>query len=294
MDVFSELMRSSRGYLREAAASAARELGLFESLPLRAESLHESLRVEPRRLRALVRVLLLEGILLDTDGLLRKGVLPAPRALPREGWGRLAEVIRQDRPLPEDGAGEPLRRFHDHLRAAGAEPAREVAMKLGPRGPLLDLGGGAGAYAAAFLHAWPGERAIVADRAPVLQLAREAVPGAELAALDLLGPEPWPPGARVALFANVLHLFPARDAARLVARAARNLLPGGTVAVKDFAADSEAGILFSLNMALFTAEGEVHAAADLQTFLRDAGLRDVRAERLLCAPECLLVRGTAP
>jgi hypothetical protein len=128
----------------------------------------------------------------------------------------------------------------------------------------------------------------------VLELARHAVPAATGVALDLLGAEPWPTGARVALLANVLHLYGRADAAGLVARGAQAVLPGGTVAVKDFDGSSDAGVLFSLNIALFTEEGEVHEETALRSFFRDAGLRDVQVERLRCAPEALLVRGQAP
>lgn len=297
-DFFSDLPRGSHDYFTAAAAAAGHELGLFEALPGTAGALAERLRVGPRRLRALVRALLREGALVESDGVLLAGSVPAQRPLPREGWGQLARVIREDRPLASAGidgtAGEALRRFHDHLRGAGAGAAREVAGLLGPRGPLLDLGGGAGAYAAAFLEQHPGERAILVDRPAVLELARAAVPLAELVALDLAEPSPWPKGARAALLANVLHLFPAAEAARLVERAARSVTPGGTVAVEDLDAGSEAGILFSLNMALYTEGGEVHDTETLLAFFRDAGLREVRAQPLRCAPDAVLVRGTAP
>lgn len=296
-DVFSAALRASR-FLSDAASSAAHELGIFDALPAPAADLGVRLRLPQRRLSALVRALVADGALLEEDGHLRRGAVPPRRAFPRAGWGRLADAIRADRPLPAaavDGvAGEELRRFHDHLRRAGIEAAREVAERLGPEGPLLDLGGGTGIYAVAFLERYPGERAVVVDRPDVLELARETPAGAELVPLDLLGPDPWPRGARIALLANVLHLFPAADAARLVERAARSIEPGGIVAVKDFDAESPAGVLFSLNMALFTEAGEVHGVEVVRSFFSSAGLRDVSFERLRCAPESILFLGRAP
>ncbi|HTO99663.1 MAG TPA: methyltransferase [Myxococcales bacterium] len=274
----------------EAALGAAHELGLFAALPCPAAALAERLRVGPRRLGALVRVLLLDGSLVERGGEL----WPGPALRPGAVWSGMAEAIRTDRPLPAGGisglAGEDLRRFHQHLLVAGAPAAREVAARLGPRGPLLDLGGGAGAYAGAFLAAHPGERALIADRPAVLDLARSAAPSAELLALDLLGDVPWPSGARVALLANVLHLHGPADAARLVARAAQAVVHGGTVAVKDFDGASAAGVLLCLTMALFTGDGEVHGEAALRSFFRDAGLREVEVARLRSAPEALLLR----
>jgi O-methyltransferase len=241
----------------------------------------------------LVRALLLEGALAGSDGVLRCGRVPARGPPPGGVFAGIAEAIRMDRPLPADGVagapGEDLRRFHEHLLAAGAEAAEEVANRLGPRGPLLDLGGGAGAYSAAFLAAHPGERAVIADRPAVLELAHRAVPSAGCVPLDLLGEEPWPDGFRIALLANVLHLYGPADAARLLARAAKAVLPGGTVAVKDFDASSAAGVLFSLNMALFTQDGEVHGETALRSFFQRAGLGGPHVERLRCSPETLLL-----
>src|SRR5215468_8637210 len=92
------------------------------------------------------------------------GSLPEPGPVPEAGWGRLAHVIRTDEPLndPID-----LRRFHDYLFEAAREPARELWARLDLRGPLLDLGGGTGGYAAAY----PGE-ATVADLPEVVKLAQ--------------------------------------------------------------------------------------------------------------------------
>jgi len=295
-DVFSQAMRASR-VLLDAATAAAHELRLFEVLPERSDAIALRLGVAPRRLRALLRALLLDHTLVEEDGqLVCRSVPPQPR-VPRTGWGRLAEVIRTDRRLATDAVdgvdGDALRRFHDHLRSGGADAAREVSSKLGPLGPLLDLGCGSGAYAEAFLEDRPGERAIVVDRPAVLELTRASVPRAEPVSLELLGGESWPRGARIALLANVLHLFSAAEAARLVERAAQAVEPGGTVAVKDFDAATAGGVLFSLNMALYTDAGEVHSAEALRGFFADAGLGDVRFERLRCDPDSLLVQATA-
>jgi hypothetical protein len=294
-DVFSQAMCASRA-LMDAATVAAHELRLFEVLPARSDAVAGRLGVAPRRLQALLRALVLDHTLVEENGeLVCRSVPPRPQ-VPRIGWGRLAEVIRTDRPLSTDAVdgldGEGLRRFHQHLLNAGADAAQEVSSKLGPRGPLLDLGCGSGAYAEAFLAERPGERAIIVDRPAVLELARASVPRAEPVSLELLGGESWPRGARIALLANVLHLFSTADAARLVERAARAAEPGGTVAVKDFDAATPGGVLFSLNMALYTEAGEVHSAEALNGFFADAGLVDIGIERLHCEPDSVLMQAT--
>src|SRR5206468_3585050 len=126
--------------LRAAAAAAAHDLDLFAALPCPAANLANRLGVPPRRLAALVRVLLADGLLVDRDGALRASAIPPRRPLLPGGWGNLADVIRTDRPPAGEaisGApGPELTRFHHHRRTAGAPAAQEVVERLGPRGPF--------------------------------------------------------------------------------------------------------------------------------------------------------------
>jgi hypothetical protein len=176
-----------------------------------------------------------------------------------------------------------LARFHAHLAAAGHADARALAATLAAlpeaaRG-LVDLGGGAGHYAVAFLDAAPAARATVVDRADVVALV---TPHDRLAcvAADLF--DVHVPRHGLALLANVLHLYDAADAARLVARAAAL---ADAVVVKDLWIEPDrsgppGALYFALNMALFTDGGDVHSAARIADWLRAAGLRDPAVERL--------------
>src|SRR5439155_26345487 len=112
---------------------------------------------------------------------------PGP-ARSREGWERLAEVIRSDRPLP---ASESMA-FHAHLEKVGAGPARELWAAVQAPPPLLDLGGGTGTYA----KAYPGPSTVV-DRPGVGELAVDLLSGI------------YPGDQGTALLCNVLHLFAA-------------------------------------------------------------------------------------
>ncbi len=193
-------------------------------------------------------------------------------------WGELARVIRADLPIEEPGGEEALRRFHGYLLGAGAGPARNLWRKVEARGPLLDLGGGAGVYTKAFLEAHPGEEAILADREEVLALAD--VPGARLLPLDILN-SPFPK-AQTILLANVLHLFGERDCRTILAKAAA---AGKLVVVKDLLIEPDRsgpaeGVFFALNMALFTLEGDVHDPEAIAFWMREAGLAEPRRVRV--------------
>jgi len=270
---------ASEPVLCDAAIAAAHELGLFDGAAPR----------QTHRLRALRAVL---------DAL---GAFAAPPARPevqRAGWGLLADVIRSDRPLPI-GDGE-LPRYHDHLVRAGAPAAREVAALLGG-GSLLDLGGGAGAYTAAFLDRYPAARATLVDSAAVVALAAEHLAPFAPRVTFVAGDAREVAVARhdTVVLANVLHLHGAAACAELCAAAGRAVAPGGTVAIVDFHVEPDrsgplASLLFALGMAIYTDAGDVHDADAIAGWLADAGLVDVELQRLASDPSALLVRARRP
>lgn len=220
--------------------------------------------------------------------------VPRP-AIARAGWGLLADVIRGDRPLPVE-TGDGLRRLHHHLADAGADAAREFASSLGGTS-LLDLGAGAGAYSKAFLLAHPGASATLVDTREVLGLAVERL--GELGERcrfvegDASTVEAGE-GYGAVLLANLLHLHSPAMCARLCAAAARAVAPRGVVVIKDLRLDDDRsgpleGLLFALNMAIYTEEGNVYSTSRLRTWLTEAGLVDVEERRLVAAPDAIVV-----
>lgn len=306
MDVFGLAVTAGGEFLRAAAVGAAHELGVFEALA-RAGTVDEvaaALGVGARRLRPLLDVLVADGVLArDGDRFRVAGEVPARAEVVRAGWGLLADVVRDDRPLPPHAEGDGLDRYHAHLVSAGAAAAAELVSIVGG-GALLDLGGGAGTYTAAFLAADPAARATIVDEAAVLALARE-----HLAGVGVLDRVTLVEGdARsvevgdhfdVALLANVLHLHGAEACAALVGAAARAVRPGGVVVIKDLRLDddrrgSREGLWFALDMAIYTEAGDVHATGALLAWLRGAGLVDVEARELACAPDGIVALGRKP
>src|SRR5688572_25100391 len=121
------------------------------------------------RVRALVDALVETGVLVRVGDGVACGDLPSRPEVVAEGWGRLAEVMRSDRPLT---LGADPTAYHRHLLRAGADSACELA-RLVTGAKLLDLGGGAGTYTAAFLDAHLAATATLVDFADVLALARD-------------------------------------------------------------------------------------------------------------------------
>lgn len=165
--------------------------------------------------------------------------------------------------------------------------ARNVAPHLARKYPLdgvkrlLDVGGGSGIYAVAYLEAHPLLRAVVWDRPEVLKVAREmaesfgvadrleTVPG------DMFA-DPVPTDCDVALVSNILHDWDIPECRTLVRRLADALPPGGRLLIHDvFLNDAHDG---PLPIALYSAalfaltEGRAYSAAEFRAFLSEADL----------------------
>lgn len=307
MDVFGLAVTVGGAFLRDAALAAAHDLGVLSALG------GDGLALDPlatriglghgRRLRPLLDVLVAVGVLARTGERYSIAAAIPPRPdVPDAGWGRLAQVIRDDQPLVAHDDADGLARYHRHLLGAGEAAAVDLAAML-PAGALLDLGSGAGVYSAAFLATHPQATATLVDEPAVLALARAHLHGRGLdeRATYVAGDARTVDvrGCDVALLANVLHLHPPSVCAALVAAAAAAVVPGGLVVVKDLRLDddrrgSAEGLWFALDMAIYTDGGDVHTTSALTGWFAAAGLVDVEVRRQACVPDGVVVLGRRP
>ena len=312
MDVFESVVRTARPHLRLAATQAAGELGIWDALdrPSNVLEISDNIGVSPDRLEALLDVLAIEGVLERTAGTpncYRRCARPDAQAslLPLEGWGRLAEVIRRDEPLSTEGgfatSDESQRKYQEHLLEVGRKPAEELTHRwlVGSEMSLLDLGGGAGIYTAAFLDANPEARAVLVDRPEVVPLAKEslgkyenriAFVAGEIESVNL------GEGHSVALMSNLLHLHGAASCRRLIECAVDALAVGGKLFVKDLRIEPDrsgpvTSVYFALNMALYTQSGTVHSPQNITSWIADAGLVDIEIGTLECSRDALVIHG---
>ena len=146
---------------------------------------------------------------------------------------------------------------------------------------LVDVGGGTGIYAIAFLQKYPGLRAIVLDRPEVLKVAQEMAHAYGVAdrlqtqAADMFR-DPLPSDADVVLLSNILHDWDVPECRTLIAKCAASLRPGGKLLIHDvFLNDALDG---PLPIALYSAalfcltEGRAYSAGEYRDWLTEAGL----------------------
>ena len=155
---------------------------------------------------------------------------------------------------------------------------------------MLDVGGGSGAYAIAFAQAHPDLTAVVLDLPTVLPIADGHIGKAGLSkrittrAGDLrhddLGRD-----FDLVFLSSICHMLGPSGNRDLLARSARALAPGGRVVIQDFILEPDRtgprqAVLFAINMLVGTEAGGTYTEEEYASWLKAAGLTDVRRIRL--------------
>jgi len=89
------------------------------------------------------------------------------------------------------------------------------------------------------------------------------------------------------LIGNVLHQYSGEQTRKLLQKAYKAAKsPGGTIVIHDFVADDErsketACLLMSLDMLLYTDDGDVHTFSEYKSWLEEAGFKDVAGPTLV-------------
>jgi SAM-dependent methyltransferase len=210
-------------------------------------------------------------------------------------WGRVLESVKTGLPLDHDEPDEPdyRRRFTWAMHHRTLETAPKIAAQINLRGArtLLDLGGGPGTYAMAFLAKNPRLRATVCDRPAALDVAKEIASthkaGARLSYLPLdLLTEAIPGAYDVIWYSNVLHIYSPQDNQAVLRGAFAALNPGGRLLIQDAFLHDREGLfpeeasLFAVSMLLFTEQGNTYTAAETTAWLRDAGFERIKVLRM--------------
>ena len=316
---FDEFRDAVSAYRLPVVLLAALELNLCTAVGNRTwtvQELAKELKVSERGLAILCRNLAMVGVLRKQGAMYKNSrlgatALNASHPAYRGGyldlikshwkdWSRLQESIQSGLPIDHDVPDSPewRRRFSwaMHHRTLEIAPAITAQVKLGGAGTLLDLGGGPGTYALAFLAHNPRLRATVCDRDAALEVAREVAAthkaGRRLSYLPLdFTKEPIPGTYDVIWYSNVLHIYSAEDNQAIFRRALAALAPGGRLIIQDAFLHDRQGLfpadasLFAVSMLLFTKGGDTYSASEVKRWLRDAGFNRVKLLRIKKATE---------
>lgn len=287
------------------------ELNLFTlltSVPLSAEEVAGRIGADLRALTILLDALSAMGLLVKQSGeyycppstspflsaAAPSSIMPMVLHMVHlwERWSRLTGVVKgvkfQEKPTPPSPDAVELRAFIGamHVIAAPIAPRIVAAVSPGTSRVMLDVGGGSGAYALAFLQAVPEMRCTLFDRPAVIEMARERLSEAgvlnrvSLISGDFYRDE-FPPGHDLAFVSAIIHQNSPEQNLDLFLKVFRALVPGGRVVIRDHVMASDRtrpkdGAIFAVNMLVGTTGGNTYTYEDINDCLTKAGFIRVR------------------
>jgi SAM-dependent methyltransferase len=201
------------------------------------------------------------------------------------------ESVRSGLPIDHDTPDTPDYRrqftWAMHHRTLEIAPAIAAQIPLAGSTTLLDLGGGPGTYAMAFLAKHPMLRATVCDREAAIEVAKEIAnthkARRRLSYLPLdFSNEPIPGTYDVIWYSNVLHIYSPEENQAIFRRVGAALRPGGRLIIQDAFLHDRKGLypveasLFAVSMLLFTRGGNTYSVPDTVRWLKEAGFIGVK------------------
>ena len=289
---------------------SAFELGIFGALGRQegsSEDVARKLGTDPRATDRLLNALVVMGFILKEGDKFRNSasaekflIASSPDYLPGlmhtvhlwDTWSTLTEAVKRGTSMssqmqpnadPANWTAALIAAMNDRARKQAPIAATLVGLKEGMR--ILDVGGGSGAFAVAFVRAKEKVTATIFDLPHVLPLTAEYVRVQQLSErIDYVAGDytrdPLPSGYDLVFLSAIIHSNPPEENGKLIRKCAGALNPGGAVVVQDFIMDESrtqppGGAFFALNMLVNTAAGDTYTESEVREWMKDAGLSDI-------------------
>jgi SAM-dependent methyltransferase len=283
----------------------------------------------PRLTDVMVTLFKAQGLLVESAGRLRLTPVAAEHLVASSPWFLgpyfaslkdragavdLLEVMRTGRPVFWGGRQEAKPDWHAAMeddayaeRFTAAMDCRGVllgqaaaaAVDLSNASRLLDIAGGSGIYACAFVARHPHLHASVLEKPPVDAVASRLIAArgfsdrVSVVTADMMA-GPLPAGFDAHLWSNVLHDWDIPDVRRLIAASHHALRPGGFFLMHDaFLNDAKDGPLhvaeYSVTLAHAT-QGRCYGTAEIRGWLEEAGFAHVAYAETAAARGLVIAR----
>lgn len=214
-----------------------------------------------------------------------QGNIVAHSAACAEFWHNLPEATRVDKtkPVKSQNAHRNFILGMRDIAATGRADTLVEAVDLSGRRKLLDVGGGPGLYAIAFVKRYPQLQAVIFDTPETLKITREVLSRENLADRVTLQPGDWNTDdfgcdCDVVLLSNVLH-GPASAAEKKLKKSFDAMPAGGLLIIQDFLLNEEKtgplpAALFNLMRGAFS-RTELFAIVEQAGFVNPAVVREL-------------------
>jgi len=299
-----EILELAGGFKASRALLTAFELGLFTALGESgataagaARAIDADPRATERLLCALCALELVEkrgGVYCNSPAAQRHLVASSPGYLAGlchtgnlwDAWSTLTACVRKGcRVQRMTGWTENFIEAM-HSRARRVAPRLVDYLELAGATRMLDVGGGSGVFAMAFVREDPERRATLLDLPDVIPIARRFLEAEHLAErIECVEGDyheaDFGEGYDFVLLSAILHINSAEQNRALLEKTARALLPGGLVVLREFLVDESRtapvhAALFGLNMLVATERGDVYTESEIAGWLAEAGFTDIR------------------
>ncbi|MBI2876212.1 MAG: class I SAM-dependent methyltransferase, partial [Candidatus Tectomicrobia bacterium] len=212
-------------------------------------------------------------------------------------FGRLADAVKSGQPnvysYMEGRETECLEAMVSAIATLGIPTAEAICDVLGVGAGgegtglrVLDIACGSGVYGYTIARRDPHAQVVGLDRRNILRIA-----GRLAEQLGVAGRVQHRPGNvlslrfgeeafDLAIISNVFHQYGAQHVREILAKAYAALVSGGRLVLNDFIADDARcratdALLMSVDMLIYTAEGEAHSLSEYRGWLEEAGFRQV-------------------
>lgn len=314
-ETFRDLMRLVHGFEPAKILLVANDLSLFQHLdqPRTAAELAQLVAVDCRALQLLLNALVAMGLLVrQGDNYHNAEVAEKFLAGPGyrghifrhihhcwESWNDLAGVLRRGGPelVRENAILHDQEAWNRDFIRGMEDVTRELApqvvaqLDLGQVRRLLDVGGGPGTYARAFLAAHPQlQEVVILDLPQTLNVAREHLADAPRQACVTLVEgdfhhQELGTGFDAVWISQVLHSLNEAGCRMLIDKAWQALAPGGRLLVHEFLLEDHltgplSAALFAVHMLVMTEGGRTYSGKEIADWMTERGFSAVQVNRV--------------
>jgi SAM-dependent methyltransferase len=309
-----KILRQAQAFMESRILLTAAELNLFtilKKVPLTAQQISPKLGSNNKALSSLLDALTAMGLLekkeetyfcipsvaqfLDDDSPASVRPMILHMATLWTRWSRLTGIVggipAPTNQLSVTRTPEELQAFIGAMHSIGAPLAKQIIASIdtGTAKSLLDVGGGSGTYAIAFLHAVPELKATVYDLPEVIEMARARLTReglmdrATLVAGNYHHDE-FPGGHDLVLLSAIIHSNSSEQNLSLYRKIYRALHPGGRLLIRDHVMDPDRvhpkdGAIFAINMLVGTPAGSTYTYEEIESELNQAGFTKIQLLR---------------